>query len=71
MCGIAGIYNIKTKEPVKAPVVEKTGYFDFPSVEKLLEKCSPEGGKNISARDDMTLIGIVSLRLHHHQYIDK
>ncbi len=23
MCGIGGIYNIKTKEPVKAPVVEK------------------------------------------------
>ncbi len=50
--------------------LEKFGYFDSKGVGKLLERFKKAGGKNVSARDDMSLVGIVSLQLLHHYFIE-
>ncbi len=57
-------------EMLRGDIIKKYGYFDLPGVEKLVAKCGADGG-NTGERDDMALVGIVSLMLLHHQYIDK
>ncbi|MDY6934882.1 MAG: asparagine synthase (glutamine-hydrolyzing) [Spirochaetota bacterium] len=51
--------------------IDKFGYFVPESVKNLLKKFSQKGGKNISARDDMALVGIVSLQLLHYHFIER
>ena len=50
--------------------IETYGYFKPDAVERLLLKFSQGDGKNVSARDDMALVGIVSLQLLHHHFLD-
>ncbi len=52
-------------------LVRKYGYFDPDSVELLLNKFSTQRWKNISERDDMTMVGLISMQLLHHHFIDK
>lgn len=52
-------------------MIKKYGYFDPQSLLKLLNKFKSSDWKNISERDDMTLVGIVSMQLLHHHFIDK
>ncbi len=54
---------------LKRETIEQYGYFNPDIVERLLLKFSQEGGKNVSARDDMALVGIVSLQLLHHHFL--
>ncbi|MCP4220324.1 MAG: asparagine synthase (glutamine-hydrolyzing) [bacterium] len=49
--------------------LEEFGYFNAPAVGKMLQRFKRSGGKNISARDDMALVGIVSLQLLHHFFV--
>ncbi|MCP4138119.1 MAG: asparagine synthase (glutamine-hydrolyzing) [bacterium] len=49
--------------------LKEFGYFDPESVENLLKKFDPEEKKQISARDDMSLVGIVSMQLLHHHFL--
>lgn len=56
-------------EMLKRETIESYGYFNPDVVERLLVKFSQGDGKNISARDDMALVGIVSLQLLHHHFL--
>jgi asparagine synthase (glutamine-hydrolysing) len=51
-------------------ILKKYGYFDHDNVKKLLNKFKSSDWENISERDDMTLVGIVSMQLLHHHFIE-
>ncbi|MFH0975752.1 MAG: asparagine synthase (glutamine-hydrolyzing) [Spirochaetota bacterium] len=55
---------------ISKEAIEKGGYFDSKITEGLLNKLSPES-KNVSERDDMTIVGIISMQLLHHHFIEK
>ena len=50
-------------------VVKEYGYFDPLSVERLMKKTEKAAGQQVSARDDMAMVGIASLQLLHHHFI--
>jgi asparagine synthase (glutamine-hydrolysing) len=52
-------------------LVRKYGYFDPASVKLLLNKFRAQEWKNIGERDDMTMVGLISMQLLHHHFIDK
>ncbi len=56
---------------LNAETVRKYGYFDPGSVELLLNKFRSQEWRNISERDDMTMVGMISMQLLHHHFIDK
>jgi asparagine synthase (glutamine-hydrolysing) len=47
----------------------KYGYFDYMQVAQLLNKFKSADWKNVSERDDMSLVGIVSMQLLHYHFI--
>ncbi|OGU55539.1 MAG: asparagine synthase (glutamine-hydrolyzing) [Ignavibacteria bacterium RBG_13_36_8] len=51
-------------------VIKRYGYFDPESVEQLLNKFKAQNWKNISERDDMSLVGIISMQLLHYHFIE-
>ncbi|MBN2402407.1 MAG: asparagine synthase (glutamine-hydrolyzing) [Spirochaetes bacterium] len=61
--------NIASKM-ISREAIEKAGYFDSKATEGLLKKLFPEG-KNVSEREDMTIVGIISMQLLHHHFIEK
>lgn len=56
---------------LNSEVIEKYRYFNPASIEQLLSKFRSQEWKNISERDDMSLVGIVSMQLLHHHFIDR
>jgi asparagine synthase (glutamine-hydrolysing) len=50
-------------------MINKYGYFDRDIVGKLLNKFKSSNWENISERDDMTLVGIISMQLLHHHFV--
>jgi asparagine synthase (glutamine-hydrolysing) len=50
--------------------IEKYGYFDSHKVGNLVDKLKKFKGQNISARDDMTIVSIISTQLLHYQFIE-
>ena len=50
-------------------MITKYGYFDADSVGKLLNKLKSSDWRNISERDDMSLVGIASMQLLHHHFV--
>lgn len=61
--------NNRSASQLSRKAIEDYGYFNSGSVEKLLNKFSPDSKVKISARDDMALVGIVSTQLLHHHFI--
>ena len=55
-------------ELLSPTAITASGYFDAGSVTKLLRKCS--AGGNISARNNMALVGILSVQLLDYLFID-
>ena len=51
--------------------IDHYGYFDKSKVKQLINKTKRANGKPISARDDMAVVGISSLQLLHHHFIEK
>ena len=51
--------------------IKKFGYFNLDMIKKLIQKCDSNSGKNISARDDMAMVGIVSLQLLHYHFLQR
>jgi len=49
--------------------LRKTGYFNYAKVEKLVEKCRKQGGALLSERENMAIVGIISIQLLYHQFI--
>ncbi len=71
---IAQCFVGKHADPVIAELLKKDqilkyGYFNPLKVEKLVEKVKRV--PTVSARDDMSVVAIVSTQLLHHHYIDK
>jgi len=52
-------------------LVKEYGYFDSMSVARLMKKKEKTVGHQMSARDDMSMVGIASLQLLHHHYISR
>lgn len=50
--------------------IKSYGYFNPVKVDKLLKKFKSKIGKQASAMDDMALVGIVSMQLLHHHFIN-
>lgn len=50
-------------------LLREYGYFDPASVAALVRKIEAAGEAGVSARDDMALVGVVSLQLLHHFFI--
>ena len=51
--------------------IDHYGYFDKSKINQLINKTKRANGKPISARDDMAVVGISSLQLLHHHFIEK
>lgn len=50
--------------------IDKYGYFDPLSVNNLMIKATKAAGQPLSARDDMAMVGVSSLQLLHHHFLD-
>ncbi len=55
---------------LKEEKVRDYGYFDPTNVARLMAKVKPGSGQQMTARDDMALVGIASLQLLHHHFIE-
>jgi len=55
---------------LSADTIARYAYFDPGSVEGLKKKFRQSGGRVMGARDDMALVGIVSLQLLHHHFME-
>lgn len=51
--------------------IKQYDYFDPKAVNRLIAKVERSGGKQMAARDDMALVGIVSTQLLHQQFVEK
>ena len=49
--------------------IKDYGYFNFNAVDKLIAKMKKVNNQQVSARDDMTVVGIVSTQLMHKHFI--
>jgi asparagine synthase (glutamine-hydrolysing) len=49
--------------------LRRTGYLDVAKIGKLLEKCRSQGGYLLSERENMALVGILSMQLLDHSFI--
>jgi asparagine synthase (glutamine-hydrolysing) len=56
--------------PLSRDSIRNYPYFDPESVEALINKFKRAEGRAVSARDDMALVGVVSLQLLHRHFID-
>lgn len=50
-------------------IVKDYGYFDPMAVDRLMKKTEKAAGQQMSARDDMSMVGIASLQLLHHHFV--
>lgn len=51
-------------------LIKKYRYFNPDSIEQLMKKFKAQDWK-VGERDDMTMVGIVSMQLLHHHFVDK
>jgi asparagine synthase (glutamine-hydrolysing) len=51
-------------------IINKYAYFDALKVDNLITKAKKANGQSISSRDDMAMVGIVSLQLLHKLFIN-
>ncbi len=58
-----------TSDMLSREMIEEFGYFNYRGVEALLKKFSFRGGRKAGERDEMALVGIVSLQLLHQHFI--
>jgi asparagine synthase (glutamine-hydrolysing) len=49
--------------------ISEIGYFDRKTVGLLKKKIEKSNGQDLSARDDMAIVGIVSTQLLHHHFL--
>jgi asparagine synthase (glutamine-hydrolysing) len=49
--------------------LRRTGYLDVAKIGKLLQKCRSQGGYLLSERENMALVGILSMQLLDHSFI--
>jgi asparagine synthase (glutamine-hydrolysing) len=61
--------NNTASQMLSKPAIKETGFFNIEIIKSLMKKM--DEGKNISERDDMSLIGIISLQLLYHHFIEK
>ncbi len=54
---------------LKENVINEYGYFDSNTVKRLIKKTEKSEEIQLSAREDMAVVGIISLQLLHHHYI--
>ncbi|MBN2038781.1 MAG: asparagine synthase (glutamine-hydrolyzing) [Spirochaetes bacterium] len=55
---------------INEEIIKKYGYFEFDNIRLLLNKFRNPDIKNISERDDMSIVGVVSTQLLHHHFIE-
>jgi asparagine synthase (glutamine-hydrolysing) len=54
---------------IEDDALKQAGYFDPGAAKQLFQKIKKADGVNVSAREDMGLVGIVSLQLLHHHFL--
>jgi asparagine synthase (glutamine-hydrolysing) len=59
----------KGTELLRPEWIRKYGYFDGPSVARLIKKMN-DGKVPLSERENMAVVGVVSTQLLHHHFID-
>jgi asparagine synthase (glutamine-hydrolysing) len=68
-CFVGGS-NAPASSMISREAIEGYGYFDPERVEALIKKSTADDSKRVSAREDMALVGIVSLQLLHHHFVE-
>lgn len=63
--------NNTASQMLSKDAIEKGGYFNPASVDAIAKKLTQRSGKALSEREDMSLVGIVSMQLLHHHFIEK
>jgi asparagine synthase (glutamine-hydrolysing) len=56
-------------ELLSESAVRQTGCFDAPTVSRFLEKCRKQDGRLLGERENMALVGILSIQLLDHLFI--
>lgn len=56
-------------EMFSADKIKEFGYFDAPKVQQLVSKCSQNQGELLSERENMAVVGILSVQLLHEQFV--
>ena len=67
-CFTNGSTNLASKLFEEEKIIEN-GYFDNRTVNLLKKKIEKSNGMTLSARDDMAIVGIVSMQLLHHHFL--
>ncbi len=67
-CFTSGSKNLASKLFEEEKIIE-LGYFDNRTVNLLKKKIEKSNGMTLSARDDMAIVGIVSMQLLHHHFL--
>jgi asparagine synthase (glutamine-hydrolysing) len=57
------------EELLSESAIRQTGCFDAPTVSRLLEKCRKQDGRLQGERENMALVGILSIQLLDHLFI--
>jgi asparagine synthase (glutamine-hydrolysing) len=57
------------EELLSESAIRQTGCFDAPAVSRFLEKCRKQDGRLQSERENMALVGILSIQLLDHLFI--
>ena len=68
-CFVGEKDNVASKM-ISREAIEAFGYFDPERVETLKRKSTLADGSRVGERDDMALVGIVSMQLLHHHFIE-
>jgi asparagine synthase (glutamine-hydrolysing) len=63
--------NNTASQMLSKDAIEKGGYFNPARVDAITKKLSQSSGKALSEREDMSLVGIISMQLLHHHFIEK
>jgi asparagine synthase (glutamine-hydrolysing) len=58
-------------ELLSEKALKHAGVFDPGKVSRLIAKCQKQEGNLLSERENMAIVGIISIQLLHHQFIDK
>jgi asparagine synthase (glutamine-hydrolysing) len=66
-CFTNGNTNLASKLFTEEKIIEN-GYFDNRTVNLLKKKIEKTNGMTLGARDDMAIVGIVSMQLLHHHF---
>jgi asparagine synthase (glutamine-hydrolysing) len=67
-CFFGGTTREYVRELLSPEAIQAAGYFHSPAVARLVKKAT--GVYPLSERDNMTLVGILSTQLLHHQFVE-